>query len=301
MYNLKSLIEKYLDYISNEKHYSNNTIISYKNDLNLFVIFLKDENINNIDSIDYQVVRRFLNYLYDKKYSNRAISRYISCLRSFFKYLKRIEVIDSNPMVLISNPKLEHRLPKVVYSKELEVILNIPKLDNTIGIRDALILEILYSTGIRVGELVNIKVKDINTNKKEIVITGKGDKQRIVLYGDRCSELLGLYLNNSYNELFKQKYSGEYLLLGTTGRPLDTRKIRYIIDDVVKKSGLKLHISPHVLRHTFATDMLNNGADLRSVQQLLGHESLSTTTIYTHISNERLRHVYLNAHPRARK
>lgn len=242
----------------------------------------------------------FLNYLYDKKYSNKAIARHISSLRSFYRYLKKENKVSDNPMVLISNPKIEKKLPKVIYSKELEDILNTPDKTTVLGLRDALILELLYSTGVRVSELVNIKIDDININNKEIRIFGKGSKERIVLFGTKCSNLIKDYLIKSRIEL-KKENSDDYLLLSKTGKRINQREIRYIIDDVVKKAGLKMHISPHVLRHTFATDLLNNGADLRSVQELLGHESLSTTTIYTHVTNEYLRNVYRNAHPRARK
>ena len=204
-------------------------------------------------------------------------------------------------MTLISNPKIEKKLPKVVYSTELEDILNTPDINTPLGIRDALILELLYSTGVRVSELVSITLNDINFNQKEIRIFGKGSKERIVLFGSRCEEILNNYLNNYRYQLVSDKTDDDYLILSKTGKKINQREIRYIIDDIVNKTGLKIHISPHVLRHTFATDLLNNGADLRSVQQLLGHESLSTTTIYTHISNERLRNVYLHTHPRAHK
>jgi len=294
------MISKYLAVLKNEKHYSLNTILSYENDLNMFFVFLTENNINNVRDVDYQIIRKYLNYLYDKKYSNRAISRYISSLRSFFKYLKKVSLIDDNPMTLVSNPKTEKKLPKIIYSKELETILNVSDIRKPLGCRDALVLELLYSTGIRVSELINIKVNDINTNKKEIKIFGKGSKERIVLYGDRCDKLLNVYLDSMRSEISNEK-SLDYLLLSKTGKPINAREIRFIIDEIVKEAGLKIHISPHVLRHTFATDMLNNGADLRSVQQLLGHASLSTTTIYTHLTNERLRNVYLHAHPRARK
>jgi len=296
---VKKLIDNFITYIKSEKHYSDNTIISYKSDLELFYFFLKEEKIDNIKIIDYQIIRKFLNYLYDKKYTNKAIARHISSLRSFYKYLKKEKVVSNNPMVLISNPKIEKKLPKIVYSNELESILNTPDTNTTLGLRDALILELLYSTGVRVSELVNICIQDINMNKKEIRIFGKGSKERIVLFGNRCLELINTYITKSRSELNKNNL--DYLLLSKTGKKINQREIRYIIDDVVKKTGLKMHISPHVLRHTFATDLLNNGADLRSVQELLGHESLSTTTIYTHVSNEYLRKVYLNAHPRARK
>ena len=267
----------------------------------MFYYFLKEEGIRDISLIDYQVIRKYLNFLYEKKYSNKTICRHISSLRSFFKYLKKTNEINNNPMLLITNPKTEKKLPKVVYSNELETILNTPDLSTPLGFRDKLILELLYSTGIRVSELTNIKLSDINSSKKEIRIFGKGSKERVVLYGEKCYSLINEYINKIRLELYNEKYSGDYLILSKTGRPINQRQIRSIVDDIVEKSGLKLHISPHVLRHTFATDLLNNGADLRTVQQLLGHESLSTTTIYTHISNERLRRVYLESHPRARK
>ena len=296
---MKKLIDDFITYIESEKHYSINTVISYKSDLELFYFFLKEEKIDNIKIIDYQIIRKFLNYLYDKKYTNKAIARHISSLRSFYKYLKKEKIVSDNPMVLISNPKIEKKSPKIVYSNELESILSAPDTNTTLGLRDALILELLYSTGVRVSELVNICIKDINMNKKEIRIFGKGSKERVVLFGNRCMDLINEYIDKARSELNTNNL--DYLLLSKTGKPVNQREVRYIIDEVVKKTGLKMHISPHVLRHTFATDLLNNGADLRSVQELLGHESLSTTTIYTHVSNEYLRNVYRNAHPRARK
>ena len=298
---MKKLIEEYISYITNEKHYSINTIINYKTDLDLFYIFYVENKINSINDIDYQIIRKFLNYLVDNKYSNKAMARHISSLRSFFKYLKKNNIIDNNPMTLISNPKVEKKLPKVVYNKELEELFKVPDINTPLGLRDLLILELLYSTGVRVSELVNIKISDISFNNKEISIFGKGSKERIVLFGNRCEDILNDYIHNGRNKLVSKYTDDDYLLLSKTGRQMDQREVRYIIDDIVTKTGLKIHISPHVLRHTFATDLLNNGADLRSVQQLLGHESLSTTTIYTHISNERLRNVYLHTHPRAHK
>ena len=293
--------EDFLDVLENEKKYSNNTIINYRDDLKLFNKFLEDNKIDTLNDIDYQVIRKHLSYLYDLKYSNRAIARHISTLRSYFKYLKKNDLIKNNPMTLISNPKVEKKLPKVVYPLELEEILNTPDKTTPLGLRDALVLELLYSTGVRVSELVSIEIDDINFNSKEIRIVGKGSKERVVLFGNRCLNLINDYLSNSRIHFVNSKYPSSYLLLSKTGKKINTREIRNIIDRVVNDAGLKLHISPHVLRHTFATDMLNNGSDLRSVQELLGHESLSTTTIYTHITNERLRKVYLDAHPRAHK
>ena len=298
---MKNYINDFLDVLANEKKYSMNTIINYRDDLELFSDFLVIEKVQDIKKIDYQLIRKYLNYLYDKKYASKAIARHISSLRSFFKYLKKYDLINNNPMLLISNPKQEKKLPKILYPKELETLMNIPNLNTPLGLRDSLILELLYSTGVRVSELVNIRLKDINFNTKEINILGKGSKERIVLFGKTCEYKLKEYLSKGRDKLYNLKYSSDYLLLSKTGRKINPREVRNVLDDIVAASGLKIHISPHVLRHTFATDMLNNGADLRSVQELLGHESLSTTTIYTHLTNERLRGVYLNAHPRAHK
>lgn len=294
---MKKIIIDFLEVLQFEKKYSENTILNYKNDLEDFVCYVTELGYDKFDSIDYQAIRKYLTYLYEKKYTNKTISRHISSLRSLFKYLLKERKIKSNPMTLVSNPKIEKKLPKFVPYKELEQILNIYDTNEPIDLRNSLILELLYSTGIRVGELVNIKMKDIELNKKEIRILGKGNKERIVLFGSRCYQLINDYLDSFY-----RKYNinnSEYLLLGVKGNKINDREVRKIVDEAVKRAGVKLNISPHVLRHTFATHMLNEGADLKSVQQLLGHESLSTTTIYTHISNERLRSVYLHSHPRA--
>ena len=293
---MENLIIDYLEVLEFEKHYSSHTVLNYKKDLEDFCLFLKENHVP-IEKADYGVIRQYLNVLYDKHFSNKTIARHISTLRSFFKYLKKKGKILENPMILISNPKLEKKLPKVVSYQELEAILQAPDDGSILGDRNTLLLEMLYATGIRVSELVSIKVTDIDLSSREIRILGKGNKERIVLYGKRCASLLERYQKKSYPTLNQKGL--DYLFLGIRGNKLNQRQVRDVVNDAVSKAGLAMHISPHVLRHTFATHMLNEGADLRSVQQLLGHESLSTTTIYTHVSNERLRNVYLHTHPRA--
>lgn len=293
---MKNDIKKYLDYLKYERNFSNNTIVGYSNHLELFEAFFKEKNITNLNNIDYTQIRNYLNYLYEKNYNTKSICNHLSSLRSFFKYLHNENIIKNNPMTLIENPKLEKKLPKYLYYEDIEKILNVPDLNTNIGIRDALILEMLYVTGIRVSELVNIKISDIDYSNNKIKITGKGNKQRIVMYGKRCHELLNKYLN--IRNVFL-KDNNDYLFLGIKGKKINDRVIRNIINDISVKAGVNLKISPHTFRHTFATHMLNEGADLRSVQELLGHENLSTTTIYTHVTNERLRSVYLHTHPRA--
>lgn len=296
---MRDIILKFIEELEYEKNYSKLTTNGYLKDLSLFLEYLNENNIRNYKDIEYQDIRSYINYLYDLKYNNKTISRHISALRSFFKYLKANKLVINNPMTLISNPKLDKKLPKYLNYEEIEKLLNAFDNNNYVGIRNSLILEMLYSTGMRVSEIVNIELNDISKLDKNIKITGKGNKQRIVYYGTKCSNLLELYLSKSYPILNSK--NSNYLILSKTGRKINDREIRTIIDVAAKTAGIEMKISPHVLRHTFATHMLNEGADLRSVQELLGHENLSTTQIYTHLTNEKIRNIYLNAHPRARK
>lgn len=286
--------ELFLNYIVNIKNYSLKTKEAYEKDLNLFLDY-----IDNKKNITYKDVRNYLEYLYSLDYSSKTISRHISSLKSFFKYLEEENIIKNNPTILISSPKLEKKLPNFLYYEELEILFNIPDKSTPLGFRNALILETLYSTGCRVSELVNIKIKDINFNNKKIKILGKGNKERYLTYGSYLDNLLDIYLKKYHHLLLKNK-KNDYLFLNKDGDKLTDRGVRSIIDMVIKKGNINHHISPHVLRHTFATHLLDGGADLRSVQELLGHENLKTTEIYTHISNERLRKVYLDTHPRSR-
>jgi len=289
----------FLKYLNIEKSYSKYTVLNYGKDLKVFINFLNEVKINSISKIEYNDIRKFLEFLYNMNYSKKSIARHISSLRSFFKYMAREGVITNNPMTLISNPKLDKKLPKVLYYDELEKILEVPDRNTKLGLRDATILEMFYSTGIRVSELVNIKINDIDFYEKQIKILGKGNKERYVIYGKVLDKLLNEYINNSRNILMKK--SNDYLFLNNLGNKITDRGIRLIIDNILKKGMINYHISPHTLRHTFATHLLDNGADLKSVQELLGHESLSSTQIYTHVSNERLREVYLKTHPRSGK
>lgn len=296
---MEGIVNKFLNYLEIEKNYSNYTILNYERDINDFCMFLKKECIKNYKQVDYKLLRFYLNEMFNKKYSSKTISRNLSSLRTFFKYLLKEGIINSNPMILISNPKEAKKLPTYLNYKELDDILDIPDKNSIIGLRDACILELLYSTGIRVGELVNIKISDIDFNQMRIKILGKGNKERFVLFGKKCRDLLDNYLDNSRPNLLKNK--NDYLFLNRRGTGVSVRTVEMIVDDIVKRSSIKFNVSPHTLRHTFATHMLDNGSDLNSVSELLGHSNLNTTAIYTHVSNERLKQVYLHCHPRANK
>lgn len=293
------MIKEFEKYLNVEKNYSIHTINNYLNDVNDFIEFINANKIN-ISSIKYNDIREYLNCLYSKNLSKSSVSRILSTLRTFFKWLVRENKIKSNPMELITSPKKDKKLPTYLNHDDVEKILNIPDIKTPLGMRDNAILEMLYSTGIRVGELISIKISDINYSEKTINVFGKGSKERVVLFGDALLGKLTLYIKRGRNELLKKKQSN-ILFLNHHGNPLTERGIEDILNRIIKKGGLEFTIHPHMLRHTFATHMLDNGADLKVVQELLGHENLSTTQIYTHVSNERLRKVYLSAHPRAKE
>lgn len=291
---MKKNIISFINYLK-DKDYSQNTVLSYEKDLDLFCEYAKN---CDVAKVDYSFIRSYLQFLHNQNYTAKTISRHISSLKSFFKYLTKMDIIKENPCLLVTNPKIEKKLPNYINYQDLEVLFSIPDCSSPLGLRNRLILELLYSCGVRVSELVNIKLSDIDFSNNRILILGKGSKERYVLYGKICQDLLNDYIDNSRPLLNK---NSEYLLLNKFGNKITDRAIRMIIDDIVKKSSLRLNISPHTLRHTFATHLLNEGADLKIVQELLGHENIATTGIYTHVSNERLRKVYLDAHPRAKK
>ena len=297
---MKNDIELFIEYLEYERNYSKYTIINYETDLKLFFDFCMENKINKTSKITFNDLRKYLKHLHNKKYSKTSINRYISTLKSFFNYLKEKEIIKENPTLLLSSIKKDKKIPKHFNYQDIEIILSIPDINTPLGQRDSAILEILYSTGIRVSELITIKLKDVELSENRIKIMGKGSKERYVLYGNVCKEKMLRYVKDGRIKLLKNKKS-DYLFLNYLGSNLTSRGIETILNNVIKKSSSKYHISPHMMRHTFATHMLNEGADLKTVGELLGHENLSTTGIYTSVSNERLRSVYLNTHPRAKE
>lgn len=290
---MKNYIIKYLDYLIYQRNYSKNTILNYEEDLYFFEDYLGDDN--NFLGIDYSVIRDFYNYMDTLKLSKNTISRRISTLRGLYNYLAREGYISYNPFSLTKGPKKDKLLPKFLYYNELEELLNVCDLSSFFGIRDRLILEILYATGVRVGELEYIKLDDINLQDNSIKVLGKGNKERIVYFGEYAREILDLYFQK------RTKFKCEYLFINKNGNRLTSRGVRYIMNKLLEKTSLNTSISPHMLRHTFATHMLNEGCDLLSVQELLGHESISATQVYTHVTNDRLKDIYLKTHPRGNR
>ena len=292
-------INDFIDYLTYELNYSDKTISSYEENITRFFCYLQTKKINYL-KLSKDIIREFLKYLDQEHYSSASISQMLSSLRTYYKYLLKENVITSNPFKAIRNPKLPKKLPNFLSNLQVEDLVNIYDYSNPTNIRNHLIIELLYSTGIRVGELVNLKIRDINFNDNSIRILGKGNKERIVLFGEYAKESLNIYLKEARNTFIK-RVQNDYLLLNCFGNKLTTRTIENIVKECNSKLALKNNVTPHTIRHTFATDLLNNGADIKSVQELLGHSSLSTTQVYTHLTNDRLKSFYLKAHPRSKE
>ena len=290
--------EEYIKELSINKNYSENTIEAYKRDLDEYFLYLKNNNKNYLD-IDYESIRKYLSFLNDKKDTNSTISRKISSLRGFYSYLRLNEKIKNNPFKLINLPKKEQKLPRFFYYNELEELFAACDTSTSLGQRNLAILEVLYATGTRVSELINIKLEDINFSEKQIKVLGKGNKERIVFLGEYAVDALEDYLNDGY--LFLNKYNLDYVFLNHLGNKITRRGIEDILTKLIKKTSIDKKISPHMIRHSFATHLLNEGCDLESVQEMLGHESISATAIYTHVTDDRIKEIYFKAHPRARE
>lgn len=295
----EKIVNSYLEYLEYEKNYSEYTINSYFGDINQFFDYITSEGLNYKD-IEYSDIRFYLMYLKDKmNENNTSISRKLSSLRGFYKYLANQGIIKSNVFSLVNGPKKSKKLPRYFEYNELEELFLVPDRNSCLGQRDLLLLEVLYGTGVRVGELVSIKVSDIDLGRRTILILGKGNKERFVTYGEYCEDILKLYLSDGYLKLNINK--SDYLFLNNKGANLTERGVRYILDQLIKKTSINKNISPHMIRHSFATHLLNEGCELTTVQKLLGHESIKATQIYTHVTTDHLRDVYYNTFPRAKK
>lgn len=287
---MKQHLEKFLSYLEVEKNYSAHTLLNYKLDLLEFAFFLGE---TPIERSDYTTLRRFLAQMRSKNLKPRSVARKLSSLRSFFKYLQREKIVSSNPASLLVTPKLDKPLPHFLSEQEAVQIIESPKLIDKISqLRDKAIFETLYSTGIRVSELVGLDIDDVDFISNIIRVMGKGRKERLVPIGDKALEALQAYID-------KRIQKGNILFLNKNSTRLTARSISNIINKYVLKEAMAQHVTPHMFRHSFATHLLNHGADLRSVQELLGHVNLSTTQIYTHLTTDKLKKVYDKAHPRA--
>lgn len=297
------MIDEFYDYLKNEKNYSDYTITSYMNDINEFNNFVIVEGYKSLVDLTPNISRQYLTYLNTKRFSKRSVARKMSSLRSFYRYLERNGKVDVNYFQNTSSPKIDKSLPRFLYLEEVEELFDSINTSSAIGKRDYALLELMYGTGIRVSEFCSIKLTDVDFYNNEIIVMGKGKKERYVPISDSIKEALLDYINYGRNEFLARNKEGfnEYLFLNFKGTALGTRGVRVILDNITNKAADKLKVSPHMLRHSFATHLLDNGADLRSVQELLGHENLQTTQIYTHVSKERLKKDYMEHFPRAKR
>lgn len=291
---MNRFIEKFIRYLEIEKDASRHTILNYKIDLNDFKVFLADKPT---EQIDHLVLRKYLAYLKGKNYSKFSVARRLACLRSFFKFLCRDGYLKNNPAAGLSTPKLDKRLPAFLSVDEVLKLIEAPQLDTISGHRDRAILETLYSTGMRVSELVGLNIDNIDFISGVVKVFGKGKKERLIPIGEHALKSLREYIDRKRPDIIKDKKA---VFLNEKGGRLTDRSVRRIVDKYIKIISQRQNISPHTLRHSFATHLLDRGADLRSVQELLGHMNLSTTQIYTHVTAERLKSAYDKAHPRAK-
>ena len=292
---MEDRIKDFLDYLEFEKKYSEKTVRSYDVDLNHLMDYCISNHLNYL-RLNYDDVSEYVIGMQKSGYKSSSINRLLSSLRSFYSYLIKKDITDSNPFELVNNLKGEKRLPNYFKYSDFEKMMESLDNDKPLTLRNALIIELLLATGLRVAELASIKIADMDLKNNEIRVLGKGDKERIVYYRENTREKLYYYLKDSRDILLNGKYS-DYLLINNNGGRLTERGIRYIIDGIIKKCSVNVRVTPHTFRHTFATMLLNEGCDIRSVQELLGHANLNTTSIYTHLTNETIRKTYLSAHP----
>lgn len=292
-------VENYIEYIRIERNYSDLTEKNYLIDLEQFENYLIAHHLN-YKNLTYKEISKYIAYLKENpKLKSASINRHLSSLRSFYTFLLNREVVTNNPFKLVNGPKQEKKLPNYMKYSEFEEMLNTCG-ETPLGIRNQALLELLLATGARIGELINIKISDIDFSNREIKVLGKGNKERICYFNEHCHQALNNYINNSRNILLKNKKS-DRLFINHVGGNLTDRGVRDILDKIIQKSSLKNKVTPHTFRHTFATMLLNEGCDLKSVQELLGHVNLSTTSIYTHLTNDRIKDIYLHTHPRSKK
>jgi tyrosine recombinase XerC len=289
--------DKFIEYLKVERNASKYTVRNYEADLIGFFRFLQDKNIISLDEVDKNVLRDYLYQLMEGDFARTSIARKLSAVRSFYRYLQREELVTGSPAATISSPKLDRKLPEFLNQEETTRLVEAPDILTPAGQRDRAFLELLYASGLRVSELAGLNIDQINLETKEIRVWGKGSKERIVLMGEPAAQALTMYLKQGRLKLSKRGLPAVFL--NQEGGRLTVRSVQNLVQSYAKQVGIDKNVHPHMVRHTFATHLLNGGADLRVVQELLGHASLSSTQIYTHVSKSQAKKVYLAAHPLA--
>jgi integrase/recombinase XerC len=292
-------LRRFLNYLIAERNASPYTISNYRREINQFLQFLEEEKVERWDGVTRAVLRRYLGWLNSQGLAKASVARRLSELRSFGHFLVREKIVPTNPFRVVSSPKLPRRLPGAISQPDAATLVAAPDVSSPLGLRDRAMLEVLYGGGVRVSELVGLNLGSLDARRRELLVWGKGAKERIVLLGDPAVKALLDYIERGRPALVG-KISTSALFLNRLGGRLTSRSVMTMTKKYSRLSGIERKVSPHTLRHTFATHLLDGGADLRSVQELLGHARLSTTQIYTHISQNRAREVYLRSHPLAR-
>lgn len=293
-------VQDFIHYLVVERGLTNNTIVSYERDLKSYITFLKEkESIGNVQEIGRVHILKFLKHLKDSGKSSKTIARHIASIRSFHQFLLRERVANEDPSVHIETPQVERTLPKVLSLEEVEKLIETPKLTSPIGYRDKAMLELLYATGIRVSEMIELNLTDVHLMMGFIRCFGKGRKERIVPIGEQATKALEQYIQKARPKLYKQKNDTDALFLNHHGKRISRQGFWKNLKKIAQEAGIQKELTPHTLRHSFATHLLENGADLRAVQEMLGHADISTTQIYTHVTKTRLKEVYKQFHPRA--
>jgi len=297
---VQEIFNKYINYLEVERNASPYTVRNYTTDLLDFFQFLRTKRIGSLKDVDKHVLRDYLSHLMEQGFVKASIARKLSAIRSLYRYLLREGMIATSPAATTSSPKLDRRLPSFLTIEEVVRLLNAPDLSTPQGQRDRALMELLYASGLRVSELVSLNLEQVNLDSGEIRVWGKGAKERMVLMGKPAVEALTAYLSQGRPKLLGKRVSSA-LFLNRSGERLIERRVQRILEKYANIAGLDKRVHPHLLRHTFATHLLDGGADLRVVQELLGHANLSSTQIYTHVTKSQARKVYLSAHPLARE
>ncbi|MBS4191111.1 site-specific tyrosine recombinase XerD [Bacillus sp. FJAT-49705] len=293
-------LKDFIHYLIVEKGLAKNTIMSYERDLKSYTKYLKNvENMLSLNSVQRAQIIHFLGYLKDQGKSSKTLARHVASIRAFHQFLLREKSVDQDPSVHIESPQLERSLPKVLNMQEVETLLDSPKHTDHYGIRDKAMLELLYATGIRVSELIGLNMGDVHLTMGFVRCVGKGNKERIIPIGKAAAKALDHYIKEGRSQFLSKKHHEDAFFLNHHGKRLTRQGFWKILKRLAREAGIEKELTPHTLRHSFATHLLENGADLRAVQEMLGHADISTTQIYTHVTKTRLKDVYTQFHPRA--
>ncbi len=305
MADFEKSLDSFLNHIALSRTGSKDTQDAYRRDIERFLTYLRDNNISSFESVTKENIADYITQLRSgdltgTKLSNASFARNLSSLKSFYRYLNRQEGIENNPVILFHSGTTKRKLPEYLTFEQMETLLNVFDLSNDVDIRDRCMLEVIYACGLRVSECAGLKLMDVNIKERYLSVLGKESKERMVPFYPRCAQLLEYYIQNVRPSFMKDKEEHGFVFVNQKGKPISSRSIQNICEKAGIRAGLDLHVHPHMIRHSFATHLLDNGADLRIVQELLGHENLQTTQIYTHVTQDRLTKVVELAHPHSK-